>query len=310
MPDPLAQVVALIQPRAPFSKVVSAAGRWGVSRSETGRPFYCAILEGSCRLTAEGHEPRVLEAGDFVLIPAARDFAMSSLSEPAEGAETAYAMLPGGEVRLGEPAGRPDYRAVIGYCVLGASDAALLVALLPRIVHVRGDRRLATLVDLVGDEARAGRPGRDVILARLLEVLFIEALRSTAGTAASPGLLRGLADDRIATALRRIHAHPEQGWTVRRLAEAAALSRSAFFDRFQRIVGVAPMEYLFSWRMALAKDLLRRETCGIASVAERVGYSSASTFSTAFTRHVGRSPAQFAREVRGPGPGPLTVQSV
>lgn len=293
--DPLAQMVTLIQPRAPFSKIVSAAGRWSVSRSETGRPFYCAILEGSGRLMAEGHEPLMLEGGDFVLIPAARDFTMSSPSAPAEGVQTPFTVLPGGEVRLGDPAASPEYRALIGYCVLGSPDAALLVSLLPRIVQVRGDRRLATLVELVGDEARAGRPGQDVVLSRLLEVLFIEALRSTASTAASPGLLRGLADERISSALRQIHDHPEHAWTVRRLAAAAALSRSAFFDRFQRTVGVAPIEYLVSWRMALAKDLLRRENCGIASVAERVGYSSASTFSTAFTRHVGRSPARYAR---------------
>lgn len=127
-----------------------------------------------------------------------------------------------------------------------------------------------------------------------------------ATVSALSAVLKGLADDRIASALQRIHAHLEQGWTVQRLAEAAALSRSAFFDRFQRIVGMAPTECLFSWRMAVANDLLRRETCGIASVAERVGHSSASTCSTAITRYVGRSPAQFAR-VRSPGP--LTFQS-
>jgi AraC-like DNA-binding protein len=76
------------------------------------------------------------------------------------------------------------------------------------------------------------------------------------------------------------------------------MSRSAFFDRFTRAVGVAPMEYLLAWRMALAKDLLRREDVGIAEVAERVGYGSASTFSTAFSRHVGLPPGQYAREQR------------
>jgi AraC-like DNA-binding protein len=83
------------------------------------------------------------------------------------------------------------------------------------------------------------------------------------------------------------------------MAKEAALSRSAFFERFRRAVGVAPMEYLLAWRMALAKDLLRRRDVGIAEVAERVGYSSASTFSVAFARHVGLPPTRYAWERTG-----------
>jgi transcriptional regulator GlxA family with amidase domain len=107
--------------------------------------------------------------------------------------------------------------------------------------------------------------------------------------------VRGLADPRLATALRRIHEHPAEAWTVVRMAHEAALSRSAFFERFSRVVGVAPMEYLLTWRMALARQLLRRENAGVASVAEQVGYGSASAFSVAFARHVGQPPARYAR---------------
>jgi transcriptional regulator GlxA family with amidase domain len=128
-----------------------------------------------------------------------------------------------------------------------------------------------------------------------LEVLLIEALRSTSGTAASPGLARGLADVRLAAAIRAMHKQPTRAWTVVELAQEAALSRSTFFERFSRTVGVAPMEYLLTWRMALAKDLLHRHQGGVAEIAERVGYSSASTFSVAFTRHVGQPPSQYAR---------------
>jgi len=164
----------------------------------------------------------------------------------------------------------------------------------------RGERRLSTLVELVREESRGRRPAREVILARLLEVLLIEALRSAAGTAASPGLLRGLADERLAVAIRRIHESPTAAWTVAQLAREAAMSRSAFFERFGRAVGVAPMEYLLGWRMAVAKDLLRRREVTVAEVAERVGYGSASTFSVAFTRHVGLPPTHYAREQAEP----------
>ncbi|TDV35896.1 helix-turn-helix protein [Paraburkholderia caballeronis] len=76
----------------------------------------------------------------------------------------------------------------------------------------------------------------------------------------------------------------------------AALSRPAFFERFSRTVGVAPMQYLPGWRMALAKDLLRRNEARVAEIAERVGYSSASTFSVAYARYVGQPPARYLRE--------------
>jgi len=98
--------------------------------------------------------------------------------------------------------------------------------------------------------------------------------------------------------LLQMHESPGKPWTVAELAKAAALSRSAFFERFSRAVGVAPMEYLLSWRMALAKNLLLREECSVTEVAGRVGYSSASTFSVAFTRHVGLPPTRYARDRR------------
>jgi AraC-like DNA-binding protein len=296
--DPLAEMVTLLQPSAPFAKLVSGAGPWSVRRADSGRPFYCVILEGASRLKVGVREPLTLATGDFALIPSAFDFTVSSLKPPRGKRHTGHVVLPDGEVRRGNPSGPPDVRMLVGYCVLASPDARLLVSLLPELVHVRGERRLGTLVELVREESRGQRPAREVILARLLEVLLIEALRSTSGTAASPGLVRGLADERVAVGLRRMHESPNSAWTVARLAKEAALSRSAFFERFSRAVGIPPMEYLLAWRMALAKRLLQRNQSSVAEVAERVGYSSASTFSVAFTRNVGLPPARYARGAR------------
>ena len=91
-----------------------------------------------------------------------------------------------------------------------------------------------------------------------------------------------------------MHAQPARAWTVPELAKTAGLSRSSFFERFNAAVGMPPMEYLFAWRMAVAKDLLRRRDLDISTVAERVGYASSSTFSTAFGRHVGTAPGRYA----------------
>lgn len=301
MVDPLADVVSLLKPRAPFSKLVAATAPWAVRRSEMGQPFYLAILQGSCQLAIDdpaGRHTLRLDEGDFVLIPAARGFSTSSLDRPppreGEVVDTPIAAMPGG-ARVGDPAGEVDVRMLVGHCVLESPDADLLVPLLPGWVHVRGDERLSTLVRLVGEESRADRPAREVVTARLLEVLLIEALRSIDGAATSPGLVRGLSDPKLAIALRCMHEHPSAPWTVDDLASRAALSRSAFFDRFQRVVGVPPKEYLLRWRMALARRLLRQRELTIADIAERVGYGSVSTFGLAFTRHVGVPPGRYAR---------------
>lgn len=298
MIDPLAEVVALLQPAARFSKHVVGAGPWKIRRSDAGQPFYCVVLEGGCQLALDGNEPIVLQSGDFVLIPAAFGVAMSSLQRPADMEDSTPVALGDGRFRIGTQEGPADLRVLVGHCSFGSPDATLLLSLLPQLVHVRGEQRLATFVELVGDESRANRPAREIMLTRLLEVLLIEALRSSAGTAASPGILRGLADERLAAAIRAMHGQPARAWTVAELAKEAALSRSSFFVRFRRGVGLKPMEYLLAWRMALAKDQLQRgDGVRVAEIAERVGYSSASTFSVAFTRHVGCPPTQYAREM-------------
>jgi AraC-like DNA-binding protein len=300
MIDPLAQAVTLLAPRASYSKSVSGAGAWHVRRDDGGDPGYFVILDGACRLTIDGQE-RTLQGGDFVLVPAACAFTLSSAAPVAPGvADSVPVAIKPGEFRIGAPDAPADVLYLVGHFVFDAPDAALLVSLLPRLVHVRGQPRLATLVQLVSDESRANRPARDMVLSRLLEVLLIEALRSTADEAAAPGLLRGIADERLAAAIRCIHAQPEQPWTVVQLAREAALSRSAFFTRFQRAVGMAPMAYLLTWRMALGKKLLQQKAGGIAEVAQQVGYGSASAFSVAFTRHVGLPPTHYARALPTP----------
>ena len=294
MNDPLSEVITLLQPRAVFSRRISGAGRWGVRYSAFGQPSFCAVLEGSCLLTVDGHRALTLEAGDFVLLPATPGFTMSGF-EPAklEHLDPKVTSTVQGEIRHGRRGGRPDVRLLGGRFVFDSPDSTLLVSLLPSLVHVRGIERFSTLVRLVGEEASERKSGRDLVLTRLVEVLLIEALRSTPGEDARPGLLRGLIDPQLALAIREMHAQVARSWTVAQLAKTAALSRSGFFERFMRTVGLPPMEYLLAWRMEVAKDLLRRQDVRIAEVAERVGYGSASTFSTAFSRHVGQPPGRY-----------------
>src|SRR5690606_14743944 len=125
---------------------------------------------------------------------------------------------PTGEVRHGTRGGRPDVRLLGGYFVFDSPDAALLVSLLPAVMHLRGIERLSTLVGLVAEESSARRAGRELVLTRLVEVLLIEALRAAPGDDAPPGLLRGLADAQLVRAIRQMHAHLARSWTMAALA--------------------------------------------------------------------------------------------
>jgi AraC-like DNA-binding protein len=293
--DPLAEIVTLLQPSASFSKLLEYAGRWRIRRDVEGKPVYFAVLEGECRVVSPGRPPIVVRTGDFVLSPSTNDQVVESIDAPPHGIDMVPAELGEGQFRVGRADEPVNLRMQVGLCSFVSPDAALLVSLLPSMVVARGEPRLAQLLQLVGDETRQFRPGRELVLERLLEVLLIEALRCGTDTGAVPSVARGLSDDRLVVALRAMHARPAYGWTVADLAAEAAMSRSAFFARFSRIVGLPPMEYLLAWRMALAKRLLRTRELAVEHVAARVGYGSASTFSTAFTRHVGMPPMRYAR---------------
>lgn len=296
MIDPLSEIVRLLRPRAVFANIVSGKGNWAVRYSEYGKPSFCIMLEGNCLLLVDGHDPLTIRAGDFVLLPATPAFTLSGflpaspvLLNPHEVAEERR------EWRYGEPEGEPDMRSLGGAFLFDCADPGLLVSLLPSVVHVTGSARLSQLVRMVGEESVAQQPGSDFMLSRLVELLLAEAMRSATASNAPAGLLRGLGDERLAGALKAMHARVDHPWTVSQLAQAAALSRSAFFERFSRIVGVAPMTYLLAWRMTLAKELLCREGMTVSEVAERVGYGSASAFSVAFSKCVGQPPGQYAR---------------
>ncbi|VUD58480.1 RCS-specific HTH-type transcriptional activator RclR [Thalassocella blandensis] len=294
MSDPLTDIVSLLQPQTPYSKLITGAGAWRVIREEHGNPVYWVLLEGSCRLTIKGQESVLLSKGDFALIPESFGFSVSSVEpDPDIHLQTVPVEHIRGEFRLGDQTGEPSIKMLVGHCEFGSADAAVLVSLLPQLIHIHGDGRLAAIVQLVRDESLQQRPAREAVLAKLLEVLLIEALRYTTSNSTPTGLLRGLADERLSIALRLMHASTQHAWTVAELAKEAALSRSAFFERFSRTLGLTPMEYLLNWRMALAKNLLRTRDFKLAEISERVGYGSASAFSVAFSRHVGLSPSQY-----------------
>ncbi len=147
---------------------------------------------------------------------------------------------------------------------------------------------------LARETARSG-PGNRAVLGRLSELLFMEVLRwqLTYISEGHSGWLAGLNDPHVGRALALMHAEPARAWTVEMLAQEAGASRSALAKRFVDLIGEAPIQYLASWRMQLARRLLRESNAGIAELAARVGYESEAAFSRAFRRAVGVPPATW-----------------
>jgi AraC-like DNA-binding protein len=297
--EPLAALIQLLRPESVLSKVVSGGGRFCVRYPPHEHPSFGIVLDGTCFIDAKGIGTLKLEAGDFILLPATPAFTIGTdlTLKPRTVAPTDE------DVRYGRKRGSPSLRMLGGYFWFHRANAELLVRFLPPVIVIRrrerGAARLRRLVKLIADEAPERRPGRDLVLERLVEVLLVEALRFRAASSAQhdPGFFAGLSDPALAGAFRRMHDDAARAWTVAELARAAGMSRAVFAERFTRKVGLPPMRYLLEWRLALAKNLLLRERLPLAEVAERIGYQSASAFSTAFTRHVGRPPSEFARSL-------------
>ncbi|WP_240431268.1 AraC family transcriptional regulator [Mycobacterium kyogaense] len=297
--EPMEELMSLLRPEAVLAKVITGDGQWGVRKPRYGDPAFCVMLDGSCLLEPHGLDPIDLHRGDFLLFPHTPAFIMRSHSD----ATAIFTPLDhSGGTHHGGTSEPINMRMLGGYFRFDPASAALLVALLPPVILVRGNQsgaaRLTRLVELIAEEADTDGPSRDVILKRLVEVLVIEAARiPTAPDLGSrgKGLIAGLADPVLAPALRALHADVARGWTVEHLARVAAVSRAVFAQRFTRTVGLTPMQYLLEWRVALAKDMLGVDRATVAHVASVVGYQSATAFTTAFARVAGCPPSEYAR---------------
>ncbi len=148
-------------------------------------------------------------------------------------------------------------------------------------------------------ESHARRPGGDAMLARMSEMLFVDAVRRYVDTlpAESTGWLAGLRDRFVGRALTLLHQRPADAWTLDELGRQVGLSRSALHERFVQYVGQPPIQYLAQWRMQIASGLLRNSHATVAAIALEVGYDSEAAFARAYKRATGLPPATWRRQV-------------
>lgn len=177
---------------------------------------------------------------------------------------------------------------------------------LPPIIHVRASDLHATpdfqsALRLIISETIQDSPGSTVIVDRLAEVLFIQAMRfriNAPSNDGKPSWLQALADPRLGAALRLMHSEPNHSWTVSELASSVSMSRSAFAARFRRQVGVTPLDHLTRWRMVYAAGLMQDQPfLKISAIASMVGYETEGAFGKMFRRVLGSSPAAYRKSL-------------
>lgn len=181
--------------------------------------------------------------------------------------------------------------------------AAPLLAALPSVVHASaakpGNEWQRLSLQLLLDEVGPGRPGAWIMISRILDLMFIHALREWAASEpVTTGWLATALDDRLAPAISAIHQHPEYPWTVDELAALTRQSRSTFAHRFTALVGQSPMAYLAERRFMTAVRLLESTTMSVGGVADAVGYVSLPAFSRAFRRQFGVPPLAWRQRAR------------
>jgi AraC-like DNA-binding protein len=258
------------------------------------------VLEGRMVVTPDGATPIEVGSGEMVLLPRNDPHLLGSdAGLPAASPDPHVQRVEGGLMRIEYGGGGVPTRIVCGFVGTDARRHPLLEAL-PSVfaLDLNGQpcaEFVAASFRYAAQEVASGRAGSETVLAKLSELLFVEAVRRYAETApdGQKGWLAGLRDPAVGRALALLHARVAHPWTTEELAAAVQLSRSAFAERFTQLVGVPPITYLTDWRMQVAAAHLRDSPRPIAQIAAETGYESEATFTRAFKRAMGTAPGRY-----------------
>ncbi|GAB4549448.1 MAG: AraC family transcriptional regulator [Anaerolineae bacterium] len=276
-------------------------GDWALKFHALNGGMFHIVREGCCWLLC-GEQKLRLEVGDLVILSQGTEHVIADrvnaplcadIYPPQDSAEQCQRMRWGSDGL--------HMVLICGTFRFHGFRGASLLPVLPPIIHFRAEHiqqhGLTPIMTALIEEANSERQGKNVVLHRLADILFVQVTRACLADPATKtqGWLAGLGDPQIAAALAEIHGDPAQNWTVERLATQVAMSRSAFAARFTELVGISPIEYLTKWRMQLAIRMLDHRNLSIPEIAECVGYTSEIAFGRAFKRVFSISPSAYRR---------------
>ena len=262
---------------------------------------YHFVIAGKVLVSVAGEPTLDVRAGEIVLLPRndVHTLASGTGLVPVSARHLIQPSADGGLAKISHGGGGEPAQIVCGF--LGSEDSYNpLIATLPRILKLdvrEGASRewVEASVRYAAGELTAGRFASSSLMARLSELLFVEAIRQYSATFSDQeaGWLKGVVDPQVGRALAAIHHNITSPWSADSLAKEVSMSRSAFVDRFTMLVGMPPIRYLTVWRLQAAKRSLRETSKSIAQLAQEVGYGSDEAFSRAFKREFGLSPSRW-----------------
>lgn len=307
--DPLGEALHFLRMSGVFYTRSEFTAPWGLALPPMPDCLmFHVVTAGACWLGDDAAEPQRLAPGVLALVPHGEGHRLGSAPQAAAAA---LFDLPREQVSeryeiLRHGGGGAPTTMICGAVRFEHPAARQLVRLLPRRITVETadtpqTQWMQSTLALMAAEAGEQRPGGETLVTRLADILVIQAIRSWIETApaARTGWLGALKDKQIGRALLLMQRRPERDWTVAELADAAAMSRSAFAARFTALVGEPPQRYLVQWRMHLACAWLKDQDVALMDLAERLGYQSEAAFSRAFKRVIGVSPGAYRRVVTG-----------
>jgi len=271
--------------------------------------LYHYIVEGELRIRVDGdsEEELSLGAGDVVLLPR-NDLHVvgSDLTLPAvRGSDIIQPPKAGGLFTIHHGGSGKRTRMICGYLGHDSAGENPVISTLPPLLKFDAGQGgaaewIRSTFQYAAEEVAAGRPGSETVLAKLSELLFVEAVRRYIEglPKGQTGWLAGLRDPYVSRALALLHRDITRSWNVDDLGREVGLSRSALAERFTSLIGMPPMHYVANWRMQVATQKLRNTSASLAQVADSVGYGSEAAFSRAFKKAFGTAPATWRRSNR------------
>ena len=249
---------------------------WKLNFKESVSASFHMVRKGECRLELDSGS-EVLNEGDFIFIgPGIAHSLLSDNREPVTGSTL----------------------LLCGYCQFDNEFLTPLKAIFPHTSILRASELsrhpwIANTFSLLTSEFLGQKPGSEVIVNKLTEVILIELIRIGFGHEDQHSLLRALSDERISKALQQMHDAPESEWTIDLLASHAGMSRASFAKQFKLLVGQTVFVYLSLLRMQKAKHQLRNSRSPVGDIGESVGYDSERAFIKTFKKYVGVTPHQY-----------------
>lgn len=304
--DALADILNTIRLSASTYFCTDFSSPWGIHIEKGSEGLFHVVVNGNCWLQIENAaNPIALNRGDIVAFPTGGAHSISDTPDSVKlpGATVTKSIADGNNPFQSEPhsSNRPYNTLMCGAFHYDTSIKHPFLKDLPCFIHIKANETpkldwLRTLLTVLSNESREPTPGSTVMIDRLTEVLFIQLMRTHMESSPQHlNYMTALSDRQIGTALNHIHADKDATWNVERLGEAVALSRTAFTEKFSRLVGMPPKTYLLNWRMQKAKTQLETTDVPMIAIAENTGYSSEAAFSKAYKQFFNNSPGQTRR---------------